>query len=767
MKTTLLLLLAAAARPLLAADPVEVDFSKNMRVAYVSKSGQKIALKRAAPPNELEFGDRSPEGEGQFFKAKREGTTNRLVFEDRFYKFLDAQAQANAPMPLVFALKTDTLTKLSVTVTKPTPSGTPGGNAGSNLRQTAEPTPTGSMVKDALTLAQLDRGTDKQAAARFRAALKVAYDFEISPENPFKDELKVDDMVSFAGSGVSGGLVSKALGLDVTTLADGLARFFVKRTKQELNTAFFERLRDLLNDDRYRDLRLIFPQTQLTLQAVGDELYNYNAYLTTLRESFEQDLRTLPPHLNAWVDAGTLKPYFDGKPHLKAGLKTSLFFYEELASGTHPGKAIESLPVEEYITDSLSVNGLRVGELTRGFQEISKSLRSGNDAAYWVAADSVRLLLDNGKARKIYLALLFEKVKGFALAPPGRTIAQLVEDWEKRDRFRSLTQFATETRRLEQTLKQARHLRGLDSLAYERYFAFFEQFSRTAEAGHRLLADWTSVTPPSPDSKFTRGVRTLRNLADLGLHVTRRKYGAAVVQTLRLYNLLTEEATDADVARFEQNNAPVNVPVPTHARDVMGNFVRYGSLIAAVAEAETSEEVAAAIEAFALPAGSARIKRESRFNVALNAYTGLLVGHEKILGDQDNWINTFAVSAPIGIAISRGRVFGPTSHGSLTAFLSFIDIGAVTAFRFQNDTTVSPPSIKLKDIISPGLALSYGIGRTPLSVTAGWQAGPLLREVGTASNQTFNTRYSRWYLTLAVDIPLLNFHNRPFVRRKP
>src|SRR6185295_18459654 len=44
-------------------------------------------------------------------------------------------------------------------------------------------------------------------------------------------------------------------------------------------------------------------------------------------------------------------------------------------------------------------------------------------------------------------------------------------------------------------------------------------------------------------------------------------------------------------------------------------ILKYGSLIAAIAEAKNSEEVTDAIESAALPVGSARIKKVSAWNI--------------------------------------------------------------------------------------------------------------------------------------------------------
>ncbi len=211
--------------------------------------------------------------------------------------------------------------------------------------------------------------------------------------------------------------------------------------------------------------------------------------------------------------------------------------------------------------------------------------------------------------------------------------------------------------------------------------------------------------------------------------------------------------------------------------------------MAAVTQAQNSDDVENAIEAIALPSGSSRVKRESPFNVSLNAYVGLYTGNEIIKGIDKNksilHFNSFGVTAPIGIAISRGHSFlffgtgkkgweSGTGGWSTSLFVSLVDIGALTAFRFNNDTTKisntdsvatsQAPSIKLKNIISPGAILSIGVPKTPLSVNFGVQLGPNLRNV-TSTNNTANPDYSnniywRYSISLCVDIPVLNFYTK-------
>jgi hypothetical protein len=179
-------------------------------------------------------------------------------------------------------------------------------------------------------------------------------------------------------------------------------------------------------------------------------------------------------------------------------------------------------------------------------------------------------------------------------------------------------------------------------------------------------------------------------------------------------------------------------------------ILKYGTFAATIAKADNSDDVQKAIETIALPAGSSRVKRESIVNISLNAYCGLFGGRN--IGSKVAY-NSFGITAPVGIATSFG-----INHFSYSLFVSLIDLGAITAFRFKNDTT-TVSKILLKDIVSPGLFVSWGLRNCPISINAGCQLTPLLSSVSSSVNGS-ESRMFRFTIGLCVDIPVLNLYNR-------
>ncbi len=159
-------------------------------------------------------------------------------------------------------------------------------------------------------------------------------------------------------------------------------------------------------------------------------------------------------------------------------------------------------------------------------------------------------------------------------------------------------------------------------------------------------------------------------------------------------------------------------------------------------------------------------QRKSESNIALNAYVGLSPGFEHN-GETDKSKFILGINAPIGIAVSWGHGSKLNSEdkngkeqGSSSAFLSLIDLGAVTSYRFGDSDTENIPEIKLENIFAPGLYYVYGLPKWPVSIGLGGQLGPQLREViddsiSLQSKTTFSVK-----LFLAIDIPLINFHTK-------
>ena len=561
------------------------------------------------------------------------------------------------------------------------------------------------------------------------------------------------------------GALSSIGGLDVTNIASGLAGFLVKRTKTELNVAFFTRFRDVLNKPQYADLKILFPNTWELLDAIGDEIYDYNRYIQNLREAFISDIITLDEHLPGIIP--NHEDFFSRHFGLSAGLRSACYVTTSLKYRIHPGDILDGYPVDYLVNNGDTIDKNLTGAI-QTLQLISGSLRdtASGDANYWVGAEQIRKLVNDRKAFRIWLGLVWqvagnERYNGIPYKTGSfRDLLGEMDINKDLPAYRDLINgFAWRVGELSE-LVSVKQKPANDSASFERFAQYFRSAAGLLEYGARVTTlPHFNGSGEEDAAAIDTYFRIIDETAGLAVEINRKNYSSAVNHAVTIYNLiLTKPAEKEEEA----------------SKEMLRKLSQYGAFMASVAAAKTPDEVQEAIESAALPAGSSRIKRETPFNVSLNAYTGLFVGYERItsMGKQPFEINSYGVAAPVGVAISTGGhsflcLFPKNEgHWSYSAFISLIDIGAVASFRFQNDSVSQVPTIQLQDIFSPGLFLSVGIPKCPLSVNLGAQVGPNLRSVnvpdgnGNMVNKYQNNLYWRFSLSLVVDIPIFNFYTR-------
>ena len=543
-------------------------------------------------------------------------------------------------------------------------------------------------------------------------------------------------------------IVGSAGSMDVTSLADGIARFLVERTKQELNITFFSKFAELIDRPEYVDARTLFPQTYATLKAIGSEVYTYEAYLSSLREAFVSDLNSLLPNLERLMKSDRYKKFFAEHKNLREVCFSAIYIGKQLQKKVHPGQIIADYPVKQIFPDTSNLRGS-----IEALRMLSESFRSNNQSHYWVEFDSIRTLLEDPTSLRIYAGILYQKSKSIWFVQDSKNISlqQLMKSVynpkQKKEAeafIESVKSWVTGFKENADNVELAiQDLKGKEKGKRE-FEDYYDLYTASLDLFEYAISVYQikGLEELEPPESLYEKIASMRTGGMIALNITTRNYASAIMNLYTLYSECLEEKADT----------------------TKSFILKYGSFMAAVAQAENSEQVAAAIEAVALPSGSSRIKRESEFNVSLNSYVGFFWGREKVRGLDPNGsqLNAYGLTAPIGIAASWGHrfLFFETDCAlSTSIFVSVVDIGAVAAFRYRNDSTETVPNIQLKDIISPGIFLSFGFPKSPISLNIGYQFGPLLREVKVTSND-YDKHYKRLSVSLCVDIPIVNFHTR-------
>ncbi|GEM_PF-910260 len=558
-----------------------------------------------------------------------------------------------------------------------------------------------------------------------------------------------------AGGGLSGGSL-------ITNLADGLAIFLVRRTKEELNAAFFDGLRKAM--EKEPTYQALFPATYDLLYIIGTEIYNYKAYIETLREGFINDLKVLPMNVQQY----SANSHFIKKPEYRIALEDLMGTSQMIFDGTAPLDILGFLATSAAMQDSLRWGDIAQPKTRQAMQDVAISLRSLQLLATsltaangdWVSPEQVSAQMRDLSHVYLYLGLLWQQGKGLRFSNGADfrgSLGKLEKMTQTPISLRNfLVSLAQTGKQLNASYKVLISKADTASSLNEEYWRFAGHFFNFLEQTSSfrqqvILPNWkvvagkqeaqpTGVESVAQTDTLERKVFTvLRQIFDLEFNVRQERYTLAVANLTRF---LSEVLLHEDF-KYKQK------------------FLKHVNFMANVAEARDSREVAAAIELFALPPGSSRMKKQSEWSVSLNSYGGLAYGLEYDMNAEVNAAisdkDVLSTYAPLGIDLN----YGMGNAGSLSFYAQVIDVGAIFAYRFSNQTS-QIPELKFQNIVAPGGYLIYGFGNNiPVSFGVGAQLGPNLRKIDDSLGLDVTTT-NAWRLgaILSVDIPITHFFTR-------
>ena len=548
-----------------------------------------------------------------------------------------------------------------------------------------------------------------------------------------------------------GGVSAPGRGFQPTVVADGIARFLVTRTKEELSIAFFRQFKQDLDSSVY--LSTLFPYTTEKLRIIDREIYQFDLYLDGMRASFVKDMNTLPMHTQNLLKNKALIR----SPHLQILAEDALEVSQNMLDGTAPEALIEWLAKDAAFQQPDRVSALpdaqrnQFVDLGAGFQLLhllaQTVMTPGGERYEWEAPADVNKQLKNPATQLIYLGLLWQMSHDIRFSD-GKSVRDYLtivgQKAQKTDEFVQLVRNIAGNGH--NTLKAIKDYQNSDSLVlFEPYSRFFESFIALTAAGmefRQLVLDLGNKT----DSSQVIFINGMRHVSELRFDIQQKNYSAAVGDLMYV------------IAYF----------LPFMDSKWQKKALKYSQFIATVAEAENSQQVEAAIEAVALPPGSSRVKKQNYFSAAINAYTGFSGGGEAL--ENTDTKGFAALSAPVGLTVSwklgepkttrNGRLRTP---GSFSLFAPIIDVGGLVAFRFNDPYSSDLPELTWSNLLSPGLYGVWGLGNDlPISVGLGAQRGPNLRKI-TVNDVQIERSGWRYGAFIAMDIPVFNL----FVQTAP
>ncbi|MFK7797188.1 MAG: hypothetical protein AB8E82_07015 [Aureispira sp.] len=542
-----------------------------------------------------------------------------------------------------------------------------------------------------------------------------------------------------------GGLNTNGMSLDPALFVAGLADFLVQRTKEELHIAFFKDFNKKIKESE--ELQILFPQTTETILTIESEIYRFNAFWEALRESFIQDLEVLPESLSNYFQQSSKI-----KDPLVRVLGADCFEIISMLKLKRPPMDIIEYLGERALIHTLEIEG---NDQLADFQAtlklihlFSESMEYIDKSKYWVNPEQFGDMLRDTLQTDFFLGLVYQKGKDLKVGPStlGTYMTTMRGDKLAIQLFlRTLRKFIEEGHLLfgqvqETNRKQKNASRGngqpmTKTEKNHNFYSFAEKTINLIDYALKIQRHFVPDSLLQQQSMYDDYIGSARSINKMIYDIQEQKYAVAIIEAIQVIEKLTPDS----VLQCEQKL-----------------LMKYGSFIAMAVRATTPKEVSQAIEAFALPPGSAAIKKFSDFSIAINAYVGLSGGYEYLDGMEQT--PYYAIATPIGISAS----WGFRDAGSLSIFASILDIGALTAFRFDpnNANTTNPlPDLKFENVFAPGAYLIYGVPKYPLSIGIGGQIGPNLRTVTGVNGAVMQTSGFRLGAFITVDIPITNIYS--------
>lgn len=531
----------------------------------------------------------------------------------------------------------------------------------------------------------------------------------------------------------------------VTDFADGLAKFLIKRAKQELLISFFNSLRD---SDKNPEFAILFPNTKLLVD--NFESWEYANIINTLREALNKDLKQLLGNIPNLINLNLQNEKYSTEVKDRVNAIHSFLTSDDgklfcaalnIGNGFTTGQKIPD--IIHSIAGPNSLGGITT--LTADDKNIinlldilSYSIRSNEYGKSYISTADFRTLLADNDTKNIFFGLLYQQLKNEDIVISEIKVHKLLETSgiQIENFITNLISNSDAITNAYNKLSEAKKKGETDLTPY--WSVIFEN----ANSFFQTTTNLQSIDPSFKfPSNFQKAINLSTNTLEIASEISNKNYNAAIVSTLSLIseNIKTDKG-----------------------KEFKTFFVKYGSFAANVVEAKNSDEVEQAIESVALPVGSASIKKKTCFSIALNAYLGGFYGNEYLADKASNkWATISGVYAPVAVAFSWGLNNSKgTNFGSVSALINVIDIGAVASFRLQDSTTEKLPEVTLQNILAPGLGLVYGFPDFPLSVGYSYQYGPALRTITSEAATVSPQLNRRWQFFLAVDIPIFNFYTK-------
>lgn len=256
---------------------------------------------------------------------------------------------------------------------------------------------------------------------------------------------------------------------------------------------------------------------------------------------------------------------------------------------------------------------------------------------------------------------------------------------------------------------------------------------------HSLLNEIGVFDPKDPSHLYQNTIRLLKLLPNQNDNYKEfLKYFEGTIKII--YNIRQNKFNLAIIEIVNLINEKTNKNI--------SHQIKYLNFMASLAAANSSDQINAILKDTALPVSSYRLKRSGDTYVFINGYTGFKYSYDNASKSGEDNLNTFGLSAPIGISLSWWKNVG--------FFIPLVDLGQYLSYA-GNTKVEDFPEVTLSNVFAPGGFVEWHIPNIFLTVSGGYTVGPWSRkEIATDQSNL----YQGWQGNLKIDIPLYQLYNK-------
>lgn len=550
--------------------------------------------------------------------------------------------------------------------------------------------------------------------------------------------------------------------LNAPVIASAITNLVIKRAKQELTVAFFNKFRTELEKP---GLKMLFPKTTELISNI--ETYLFASYLNTLRAAFAEDITAMITTVPGYLRSDSISSRIL-KDSSRYTLWLSIPVLEGLGNlfaGGSLADAIQKIsPNQPVILNSVGKkfsHAKNVYNTLELLYMLSEAVRDETGLTNWISADAFSTyIMKDPVSTRLFYGLLYEKIRTLSFTMKDSTETRLTElidmGQEKIDVLNNTIKILLQGyNRAADALGTLQTIgKPIDENSYKSAMGVVTDISNTLINSSRQINRLISLRYPAYEAKTDSLFRQVSTLTALVGNLYEKQYAAAVMNSAILINRYLPKDTTTQ------------------------HLLKYGSLAASIVESKNAEDISAALDAAILPTGSSSIKQHTSWSVSINSYIGANWYTEKYKSttatNKAISFPTFGISLPVGVAFSKGLRNTQIGKvvGSVSLFASIIDLGAVASYQLSTPDSITSkqlPDFTWKNLLAPGGFIVLGrLFNTPLSLGIGAQKGPALRSISYKAGGTtvdLSDQLSwRTGVFLAVDIPFFNLYSRPYVK---